>query len=325
MQHALLRQSIDWDTQTLTVTPPSPSDEPFAVPLSPSTASLAARKVDLHGSPTLAYDCGDDAAAFFTRHSEGTETRLMYLEEGVSANRKVLGSIALGADESIAFQDCASYMIASSASLAAFSRALGRNMPVLPLRPNIVVGGPRLRPWVEDFWQELRVAGKTTFRITSNCVRCISLNIDYDTGKRLEGKGLPLQTLAKDRRVDPGSFSPVFVGPSVRRRRPRPARRANVPSPVLIGTLRLLQGRRSRRLGRGQGGGHGSVQAADDVQLAWHVTQTRVAVLRWSESVPGSNAGGLRARDLVLRSAAGPSRTGDPRGSNHCQSVQMHS
>lgn len=183
-------------------------------------------------------------------------------------------------------------MIASSASLAAFSRALGRNMPVLPLRPNIVVGGPRLRPWVEDFWQELRVAGKSespaafsrrggpshraeftpypttaTFRITSNCVRCISLNIDYDTGKRLEGKGLPLQcvafafplrrgdrvispdeeycrTLAKDRRVDPGSFSPVFVGPSVRRRRPRPARRANVPSPVLIGTLRLLQGRR---------------------------------------------------------------------------------
>lgn len=36
-------------------------------------------------------------------------------------------------------------------------------------------------------------ASAATFRLTANCVRCISLNIDYDTGKRLEGRGLPLQ------------------------------------------------------------------------------------------------------------------------------------
>ncbi|GAA5853819.1 hypothetical protein JCM9279_001676 [Rhodotorula babjevae] len=211
--HALLRQSIDLEAKTLTITPPSPDDPPLTVSLSPSTAGLAAVKVELHSSPTLAYDLGDDAAAFFTRHSDGKETRLMFLDEGASANRKVLGSIALGADESIAFQDCASYMIASSSSLAAFSRALGRDMPIEPLRPNIVVGPAKpggLKPWVEDYWKELQVQGKTTFRITSNCVRCISLNIDYSTGKRLEGTGLPLQALAKDRRVDSGSYSPVF-------------------------------------------------------------------------------------------------------------------
>ncbi|GAA5945243.1 hypothetical protein JCM3775_001892 [Rhodotorula graminis] len=211
--HALLRQSIDWAAKTLTITPPSPGDSPLTIPLSPSTAGLAAVKVELHSSPTLAYDLGDDAATFFTRHSDGKETRLMFLEEDANANRKVLGSIALGADENIAFQDCASYMIASSSSLAAFSHALGRDMPIEPLRPNIVVGPAKpggLAPWVEDWWKELRVQGKTTFCITSNCVRCISLNIDYDTGKRLEGTGLPLQTLAKDRRVDSGSYSPVF-------------------------------------------------------------------------------------------------------------------
>ncbi|GAA5914331.1 hypothetical protein JCM8208_004438 [Rhodotorula glutinis] len=214
--HALLRQSIDSTAKTLTITPPSPDDSPLAVPLSPPTAGLTAVKVDLHSSPTLAYDLGDDAAAFFTRHSDGKETRLVYLDEGASANRKVLGSIALGADESIAFQDCASYMIASSSSLAAFSQALGRDMPIEPLRPNIVVGPAKpggLKPWAEDWWKELRVEGKNAcseFRITSNCVRCISLNIDYDTGKRLEGTGLPLQALAKSRRVDSGSYSPVF-------------------------------------------------------------------------------------------------------------------
>ena len=55
-------------------------------------------------------------------------------------------------------------MIASSSSLAAFSHALGRDMPIEPLRPNIVVGPAKpggLAPWVEDWWKELRVQGKS--------------------------------------------------------------------------------------------------------------------------------------------------------------------
>ncbi|GEM11331.1 MOSC domain containing protein [Rhodotorula toruloides] len=204
--HALLRQSIDFGSQTLTITPPSgPS---FTVALEPPTAGRPKQTVDLHRSPVEAFDMGDEAAEFFTRHSDGKETRLMYLDEKESGARKVLGRISDGKDSGIAFQDCASYMIASSASLDAFSQALGRDMPILPLRPNILVGPASkggLKPWAEDFWSEL-----PTFRLTANCVRCISLNIDYETGKRLEGKGLPLQTLAKDRRVDSGTYSPVF-------------------------------------------------------------------------------------------------------------------
>jgi hypothetical protein len=141
-------------------------------------------------------------------------------------------------------------MLASSSSLAAFSKQLGREMPIVPLRPNILLGsapGGVLKPWVEDWWKEVKIGSgafsslsfflpsrlpnassplvplapvasssdavcrTATIRLTSNCVRCISLNIDYDTGKRLEGTGLPLQVLAKDRRVDTGSYSPVFV------------------------------------------------------------------------------------------------------------------
>ncbi|BGP20633.1 hypothetical protein JCM10213v2_008796 [Rhodosporidiobolus nylandii] len=213
-EHALLRQSIDWNTLTLTVS--APSGNSFSTPLQPSTAELKPSSVNLHSSPVRAFDVGEEAAAFFTAVSGGKASRLMYLNEGVSGSkygRKVLGTISDGKDSGIAFQDCASYMIASSASLAAFSSQLGREMPIMPLRPNILLGPAEegeLKPWVEDYWGEITIAGKTTIRLTSNCVRCISLNIDYDTGKRLEGKGLPLQVLAKDRRVDKGSYSPVF-------------------------------------------------------------------------------------------------------------------
>ncbi|GAA6041432.1 hypothetical protein JCM8097_005248 [Rhodosporidiobolus ruineniae] len=206
--HSQLRQTIDWTALTLTIT--APSSRSYTVPLTPSTASLTPFTVNLHQSPVPAFDMGDEAAAFFTEVSEGKETRLMWLDERISGakyGRKVLGRISDGKDN-------ASYMIASSASLDAFSSALGRPMPIMPLRPNILVGpagpGEKLKPWVEDFWGELRV-GKAIIRLTNNCVRCVSLNIDYETGKRLEGTGLPLQVLSKDRRVDPGAkYSPVF-------------------------------------------------------------------------------------------------------------------
>ncbi|GAA5876443.1 hypothetical protein JCM8547_002128 [Rhodosporidiobolus lusitaniae] len=223
--HQLLRQSIDSSNLTLTISASDGSS--FSTPLQPSTSGLTPQTVTLHSSPTLAYDMGDEAAAFFTKQSEGRATRLMFLDESVSGakygnegrvGREVLGSIGGGQENNgIAFQDCASYMIASSASLADFSRQLGHEMSIMPLRPNIVVGqasgglGGKLKPWVEDYWAELKIGEvPAIIRLTSNCVRCISLNIDYDTGKRLEGTGLPLQILAKDRRVDKGSYSPVF-------------------------------------------------------------------------------------------------------------------
>ena len=48
--------------------------------------------------------------------------------------------------------------------------------------------------------------------MTSNCGRCSSLNVDYDTGKQAEGElGTVLKKLQKDRRVDSGTrWSPIF-------------------------------------------------------------------------------------------------------------------
>lgn len=97
VQHALLRQSIDYDSLTLTVT--AASGESFTTPLQPSTDGLVAAKVELHQSPVVAYDLGDEAAAFFTTQSDGQATRLMYLDEAASANRKVLGSMSDGKEK----------------------------------------------------------------------------------------------------------------------------------------------------------------------------------------------------------------------------------
>ncbi|GAA5836292.1 hypothetical protein JCM11251_001456 [Rhodosporidiobolus azoricus] len=213
--HQLLVPSIDFSALTLTVT--SPSGRSFTTPLRPQIDALEQATVNLHQSPVQAFDVGEEAAEFFTAETSGKETRLMFLAEEVSGakyGRKVLGNISDGKDSGIAFQDCASYMIASTASLSEFGKNLGRDMDIKPLRPNMLVGpaasGQILKPWAEDFWGELRIKD-AIFRLTSNCVRCISINIDYDAGKRLEGSGLPLQVLSRDRRVDIGAkYSPVF-------------------------------------------------------------------------------------------------------------------
>ncbi|KAI1630964.1 hypothetical protein F4809DRAFT_207543 [Biscogniauxia mediterranea] len=93
-----------------------------------------------------------------------------------------------------------------------------------------------LQAWEEDFWAELELRhhdkvnkvqgregtkgrsrkrdGNTRCRLalTANCARCISINIDYDTGRPATGEqGTVLKKLMRDRRVDSGNkWSPIF-------------------------------------------------------------------------------------------------------------------
>ncbi|RYP73487.1 hypothetical protein DL769_004201 [Monosporascus sp. CRB-8-3] len=71
---------------------------------------------------------------------------------------------------------------------------------------------PRLEAWDEDFWGELRICGSHRLALTANCARCLSINIDYDTGRPAEGeRGAVLKKLMRDRRVDKGNrWSPIF-------------------------------------------------------------------------------------------------------------------
>ncbi|KAJ4303368.1 hypothetical protein N0V90_002261 [Kalmusia sp. IMI 367209] len=165
------------------------------VPLQPDTEKLEPFNVDMHGSPTAAFKMPHEYNSWFT-DCFGYEVVLVYLGDN---KRRVL------------FQDMVPTRI-SATSLDNVSSRLGpdEGMDVTKFRPNIVVSGAD-EAWEEDYWRKVSVNG-TELVMTHNCVRCASINIDYNTGKPGTGEsGQALKKLQKDRRVDSGAkWSPVF-------------------------------------------------------------------------------------------------------------------
>ncbi|KAL2365485.1 hypothetical protein RJZ56_001613 [Blastomyces dermatitidis] len=118
-----------------------------------------------------------------------------------------------GDDEWITFADMAAYLVVSETSLGDVSSRLpeGETMDVTKFRPNIVLSGAP-EAYEEDFWGEVMVKDDIRFILTANCARCVSINVDYDTGAPGSGEsGTMLKKLMRDRRVDQGNkYSPIF-------------------------------------------------------------------------------------------------------------------
>jgi uncharacterized protein YcbX len=214
------------------------------IPLEPDMSSLEKIDVVLHSSPAAAYRMGDSYDAWFSEHL-GVPTMLVYLGDGrravlgktlppkpaqeqqqqgwiSSLSSYITGSQGPAVDSGtswVSFSDVAPLMVASEPSLQDVRDRLLNGQPVemYKFRPNIVVDGEGEDAWAEDFWAELAIGPghsveRNTLQLTGNCVRCTSLNVDYQTGKPAEGElGNVLKRLMKDRRVDTGSkWSPVF-------------------------------------------------------------------------------------------------------------------
>lgn len=139
-----------------------------------------------------------------------------------------------GGEEGLAFNEAAPFLLTSRASLRDVE---GRMMPngeavdMIKFRPNIVVdqipssssssssssdGIEVLGAWDEDFWGEIAIGDPAAaaqrhrhrLALTANCARCVSIDIDYATGRRTD---VVLKRLMRDRRVDAGSkWSPIF-------------------------------------------------------------------------------------------------------------------
>ena len=121
----------------------------------------------------------------------------------------------------ITFADCAPYLVVTEKSLADVSRRMsgGEQIDITKFRPNIVVDGGADAAWEEDFWgglafrtqEERQESSKVELELTANCGRCVSLNVDYASGRFGKGEvGSVLKMLSVDRRVDPGhKYSPV--------------------------------------------------------------------------------------------------------------------
>lgn len=158
-----------------------------------------------------------------TNKGEEENGWLSLVKSGLPSIRGLLGGGNAAAqkeneDRILTFSDCASYLVASETSLHDVSDRLpdGEEMDVSKFRPNIVLSGAPTA-WEEDFWGELSFQPhdekeSVQLILTSNCVRCVSINVDYASGKPGKGpSGQVFKRLAKDRRVDAGNkYSPVF-------------------------------------------------------------------------------------------------------------------
>lgn len=145
-------------------------------------------------------------AAAHTRLSEilGVPARLAWLSD--PQVRPVARNAEPG--DRVSLADNCPLLLTNESSLA----ALDAGVPMTRFRPNVVVGGAE--PWAEDSWVggRLRLGG-TTFRVAEACRRCAVTTIDQETGER--GRGEPLRTLGRVRRVDGGLLFGVLLIPEL--------------------------------------------------------------------------------------------------------------
>ncbi|KAF1945765.1 hypothetical protein EJ02DRAFT_395488 [Clathrospora elynae] len=211
----------------------------FTIPLKPDTEKLEPFDVTMHSSPTSAYKMSDKYNAWFSS-CFGYDVILVYLGSNTRsvlfqnmqplepdpltrflkkyipfANPYVEKVMGLHQNEQwkITFADCAPYLVCSQTSLEDVSSRLpeGVDMDITKFRPNIVLKGA-FEPYQEDYWGKIKINNKSEITLAHNCVRCKSINIDYETGKPGKGpSGEVLKNLQRDRRIDIGAkWSPVF-------------------------------------------------------------------------------------------------------------------
>ena len=228
-------------TFTVTYNPPDGDTKSLEIPLEPELGSLKRVDVSLHQSPAKAYEMEDRVNAWFST-CFGYDVMLVYLGPN---RRPVLGNLSPNVvqkqpagiaswlasatpslpdimgikkkeDDGITFADLAAYLVVTEESLQNVSSRFsdGTEMDVTKFRPNIVLSGSK-EAFEEDYWGGITInssSGPTEIVLTQNCARCISINIDYSTGKAATGEaGNALKKLMKDRRVDKGNkWSPIF-------------------------------------------------------------------------------------------------------------------
>ena len=211
----------------------------ISIPLLPDTEKLEPFAIDLHSSPTSSFKMPEKYNEWFSA-CFGFDTILVYLGANLRAVKfenmqplepdpltrflkkhipfagpyveKIMG-LHQTEGWKIGFADCAPYLICSQTSLDDVSSRLpeGTDMDITKFRPNIVIKGA-FEAYQEDYWGKVKINNGVELTMAHNCVRCTSINVDYETGKAGTGpEGEVLKKLQHDRRIDIGAkWSPVF-------------------------------------------------------------------------------------------------------------------
>ncbi len=132
-------------------------------------------------------DAGDEAAAWVSRFL-GRDCRLVYVPE---ARARQVDSGYGEAGDKVGFADGFPLLLIGQSSLDDLSARVGRELPMLRFRPNLVITGAE--PYAEDSWKRIRI-GEIEFRVAKGCSRCIMTTLDPATGERSADRE-PLTTL----------------------------------------------------------------------------------------------------------------------------------
>ena len=237
----LFHTAIQGQTLTVSYHPPGATEDEVKyldIPLEPANAKdLEKVSVNMHDSPTVAYDLGQHYNQWFSdifgfkvvlAYWGGNPRHVLGNLPGKPANVPskpksfisrilkqvpLIGSALISDDWVIAFNDVAPFLVITEESAANATTLLpdGVEVDITKFRSNIILKNSP-SAYDEDFWGELIFGDDTKIILTTNCGRCTSLNIDYCTGKSGTGRdGMMLKLLNKDRRVDEGyKYSPIF-------------------------------------------------------------------------------------------------------------------
>lgn len=143
-------------------------------------------------------DAGDEAAAWVSAFI-GKPTRLVHMP--LERARSTDSGFGQPHDQ-VAFADGYPLLLIGQASLDDLSERVGRPMPMLRFRPNLVVEGGDA--FAEDGWKRLRI-GDVEFRVVKPCARCILTTIDPATGERSADRE-PFATLERYRKTEQGAL-----------------------------------------------------------------------------------------------------------------------
>ena len=234
---ALFQPEIDdsWTNLNIRWTGSPSTQSSISVPLTPSPISLLGAKsyqVSVFGTTAIGVDVGDDVARFFSEHLQA-DVRLLFI--GGTGRREIPGAAYVGKrtdaltlaleeglrPQRIRFADAAPLLVTSTASEHDARMRLPpdfRSEDIIQrLRPNIHIDVQESLPaYDEDRWSTLMVsadggARPITIKCIFNCVRCLSLNADPDTGNMIPRERQLYGLLASDRRINPRfPHKPVF-------------------------------------------------------------------------------------------------------------------
>jgi uncharacterized protein YcbX len=163
----------------------APGMSPVRVPLQIEPDDRMRVEATVHGKPVTGQVVSDELNAWFTAflppYKDNRGFRLLRVREDEPRyiNERYHRP---GAANQVGFADGYAVLLATEPSLAQLNTEMERPVPMSRFRPNIVVDGPGLAPYEEDFWTELALGEMTAF-VAKGCDRCAIPDVDQETAE----------------------------------------------------------------------------------------------------------------------------------------------